>query len=520
MYELTDHLIRKHDVKRVIYVKGIVGNIECAERKRAVTDALAEHGLELAGTIQGDFGFYGAMLKVREWLKKGEELPDAFICANDLMALGTINELHKNGIEVPRDVLVTGFDHSRESQLSYPLVATVSRQWDTMGEHVYDTLKAQIEHPDPSFRMEFESSFVPSESCGCAAREKSVLLRLEKVRNIYPDTIRSDMIDLFFQQVRLEMDSLESMQEFYESAVETFGVNDFFGSDYCFCTDRRFFEEDTEDYLLNANCVADEVDVLYEKKKGKSIPQQVIKTRDLYPGYTKRKGKSDLYIICLLNSLDFYIGYIAIRNSPDTLYNLQLKRLVNNLNLLLITIKRYIFSQKNYRKLREIYMTDFLTEMYNRTGCEKALFSFIEDEKAAGRSTVLLFVDINNMKDINDDYGHLNGDLAIKATAEAMRRSLPEGWLLGRYGGDEFIAVGKYTDDMMIDRYRATFATTLENTISGLHIAFNLSASTGYCIIHPDDTGTIDDYLRIADESMYEEKEKAHRSSLNNNGPQ
>lgn len=62
---------------------------------------------------------------------------------------------------------------------------------------------------------------------------------------------------------------------------------------------------------------------------------------------------------------------------------------------------------------------------------------------------------------------------------------------------------------MTIDRYREKFATILQNTISGLHIAFELSASAGYCIIEPDSGGTIEDYIQIADESMYEEKEKS-----------
>lgn len=510
MYELATHLIEEHNVKSIVFMKGIVGNPESAERMRAVTDALKEHGLELTDSIQGDFGFYGASLSMDEWLKKGSPLPDAFVCANDLMALGSIDTLHKHGIEVPRDVLVTGFDHSHESQLSYPMVATVSRQWDIMGEHVYEALMEQISDPDPSYHKEYESHFVPTESCGCPANETTLSIRLDKVRNIYPETVRADMVDLFFQTVRLEMDSLESKEDFYRSAAENFGANDFFGPDYCFCINRRFFELDNEDYLSGSNYVDDEVDVLYEKKNGKSNPQQVIKTRDLYPGYKKEEGKSDLYVICLLNSLDYFIGYVAIKNSTEELYNLKLKQLVNNLNLILITIKRYIFSQKNYRKLQEIYMTDFLTGMYNRTGCEKLLFSFIEEEKAAGRSTVLLFVDINNMKDINDDYGHLNGDLAIKATANAMHDSLPKGWLLGRYGGDEYVAVGKYEDFMTIEKYREHFDSILKDTVAGLHVAFDLSASAGYCLIRPDDEGNIEDYIRIADESMYEEKQKAH----------
>ena len=510
MHELTVHLIEEHNVKSIIYVAGINGNPECAERKKAVTDALKEHGLTLTGKIQGDFGFYGAALKTEEWIEKHDKLPDAFVCANDLMALGVISKLHKHGIEVPRDVIVTGFDHTKESQISYPLVATVSRQWDMMGEYVYDALKAQVADPDPGYHKIFDSSFVPSESCGCPPDEASKALRLEKIRNIYPDNISSDMVDLFFQRVRLEMDKVESKDGFNKSAGETFGINNFFGPDYCFCADPKFFEEDTEEYVRNVTTVGDKIDVLYEKKDGESQPPKTIDTRFIYPGYEKEEGKSNLYIVCLLNDLDYYIGYTVVKNFPEVLYNLQFKRLVNNLDLLLVTIKRYIFAQRNYRKLREIYMTDFLTGLYNRAGCDKILFSFIEEEKAAQRSTTLLFVDINNMKLINDDYGHLNGDLAIKATAEALRNSLSGDWLLARYGGDEFVAVGRHKEGHTIEKYRELFASALKKTMKSLKNPFELSASSGCCVIHPEDTGTIEDYISIADKSMYEEKERAH----------
>ena len=115
------------------------------------------------------------------------------------------------------------------------------------------------------------------------------------------------------------------------------------------------------------------------------------------------------------------------------------------------------------------------------------------------------------MKTINDVYGHLNGDLAIKATAQAMRKSLSENWKFGRYGGDEFIAVGAYEEGKKIEDYRAAFKDALKKICTRLKTSFNLSASVGYCLINPDDDSDIDTYIRIADESMYKEKERAHR---------
>ena len=177
-----------------------------------------------------------------------------------------------------------------------------------------------------------------------------------------------------------------------------------------------------------------------------------------------------------------------MKNYPQIMYDLRFKRWLNNMESLLVTVRQYIFSQKANRQLKEIYINDFLTGMYNRTGCEDVLFSYIEKRKSEGKYTALLFADINFMKKINDGYGHLNGDLAIKATARALRNALSEGWLFGRYGGDEFIAVGPCEGTIDIDKYRADFADAMEKIKERLKLSFELSASLGFCIISPSVT--------------------------------
>ena len=154
-------------------------------------------------------------------------------------------------------------------------------------------------------------------------------------------------------------------------------------------------------------------------------------------------------------------------------------------------------------------MTDFLTNMYNRTGCENVLFSFIEEAKKQGKDSILVFADINYMKMINDDYGHLSGDAALRATAEAIRRALPNDWLFGRYGGDEFVAVGALDDRIHVN-LKDDFHKALEDVKEEFKLRFMLSVSVGYTIIRPGDNGTIADYIKTADDSMYEEKQKAH----------
>ena len=162
-------------------------------------------------------------------------------------------------------------------------------------------------------------------------------------------------------------------------------------------------------------------------------------------------------------------------------------------------------------ELKKVYMTDALSGMYNRTGCEKVLYDYITSRKSQNERSILVFADIDRMKTINDVYGHLNGDFAIKATAEAFKTHSPSEWLFGRYGGDEFIAVGPCPDPDSIEQLIKQISESMSEEFRSLNLAFILHASVGYTIIEPGEEATIDDYIDRADRYMYAEKEKYHK---------
>lgn len=508
--ELADHIIEVHNVKNVVYVSGIAGNKECAIRKKALLDSLEAHGLKLQETLQGDFSFYTGLMLMNRWYDDKKPWPDAFVCANDHMAIGVSTALHQLGVEVPGEVIVTGFDQISEAKSSFPIMATVSRRWDRLGEFAYQELKNQMTTPDPTYEKKYPSVFVPSESCGCPADEEQIISRLEKVRNSYMMTTYANMLEQYFQNLRISMLRVENQKSFFESAKEDIGFNDFLGPDFHLCMEPEFFETEEEKYIKKDFGYSKQLDCVFEKRDGECIPPYRFDSRWIVPGYKKDPNTSNLYIVVPLTTRDCAVGYLVLKNSPEMVYDLSLGRWVNNMNTLLSTIKQYIFSKKVNDKLETIYMTDFLTGMYNRTGCENVLFKFIEDEKLKGHKTVLLFADIDYMKRINDNYGHTNGDLAIRATGEALKKALPEGFLAGRYGGDEFVAVGMCPENLALET-KNRFAESMRKSIKKLKLGFDLSVSVGYRIISPGDDGIIEDYIKSADDSMYEEKEKAHK---------
>ncbi len=511
VYELAEHLITVHNVKNVVYLSGIKGNEECAIRKRALCDALKAHGLTLTDTLQGDFGFYTGYILTKQWVQSGKEIPDAFVCANDHSAIGVSAALYEMGIKVPEQVIVTGFDRITEAISSFPMIASVTRRWDKFGENVYHELCKQMENLNPEFELVTDSEFVPAESCGCKPSEEAIHARYEIVRNAYSSRIYSERLDIFFQSMRLELAKVESKEEFHEVATKLFGANDFLGDDFAICVEPAFFELDDESYPQRIRGYSNVMDVLYEKRAGKAMPLRQFHTKEIIPNYHKAPNDSNIYFLVPLNNLQYIIGYVVVKNDAGMIYDQTFRNWIMNMNTTFINVRQYIFAQESNRKLKEIYMMDFLSNMYNRTGCEKVIFQHVEDEKAEGRSVLLLFADINCMKKINDEHGHLMGDLAIKITADAMRKSLPDGWLLGRYGGDEFVAVGPCLDEETTIAQKNALDVSMKRYIEKLSLSFPLSASVGFSVARPDEEKSIEEYISEADESMYDEKQKAHQ---------
>lgn len=109
VYELTSHIIKEHNVQKIIYVSGPADNLENQSRMQAVNDAMSHIGRHLTpeDVIYGQWSYYEALTVVRDWLKNNA-LPDAFVCANDEMALGVCTALDNLNIRVPEQVIVTG----------------------------------------------------------------------------------------------------------------------------------------------------------------------------------------------------------------------------------------------------------------------------------------------------------------------------------------------------------------------------------------------------------------------------
>ena len=155
-------------------------------------------------------------------------------------------------------------------------------------------------------------------------------------------------------------------------------------------------------------------------------------------------------------------------------------------------------------------MHDSLTELLNRRAIYNHAQGEINRAHRDGRSCALALIDIDHFKQVNDYFGHLNGDQALRHVADCIVRSVRSYDWVGRWGGDEFLAVFPNTDRSAI----GPIARRISTTIAGCPLILrdgnpvNIQVSIGISILNPDQgRASLDAAIQQADEGLYQAKE-------------
>ncbi len=146
---------------------------------------------------------------------------------------------------------------------------------------------------------------------------------------------------------------------------------------------------------------------------------------------------------------------------------------------------------------------DPLTGLYNRSFLMERLQSLISKAKRKETELKLVFLDLNNFKQVNDIYGHEEGDKVLKGVANIIKNSFREYDLVARYGGDEFVVVlEENNDDINISQ----IVERINKNIKKLFEKYKISVSFGYA--SSNETLDIEELIALADGRMYQNKNK------------
>jgi diguanylate cyclase (GGDEF)-like protein len=155
---------------------------------------------------------------------------------------------------------------------------------------------------------------------------------------------------------------------------------------------------------------------------------------------------------------------------------------------------------------RTLAYRDELTDLWNRRYFTERLNEEISRaRRRPQRHFTIMVVDVNDLKTINDSYGHQEGDLVLRWVAEFLERSLRAHDVICRVGGDEFAVLLPEIDRApaaaLLSRLRNTLASSRTGAPYTIGLAFGLAA-------YPEDGKTCDELVHLADDQMYRDKQR------------
>ena len=219
------------------------------------------------------------------------------------------------------------------------------------------------------------------------------------------------------------------------------------------------------------------------------------------------KGTDQSYGVLLenLNWL-FESGEFLVNHLSSATKMIQL--LLSNQNIQQKLEDSLVVLRENNIVLDNLSKSDSLTGIWNRRGLYEQGRHVVRRCHEQGRHALVIYADMNNLKIINDRYGHEEGDFSLKAIADRLAETAGSEGVAGRIGGDEVAGICPYDaahegEDALTALY-ATFDRFNEESDR----KYNVTVSAGACVLEPGSAMSLEEALSVADERLYEVKKQ------------
>lgn len=164
-------------------------------------------------------------------------------------------------------------------------------------------------------------------------------------------------------------------------------------------------------------------------------------------------------------------------------------------------------------ELSNLALKDELTGLYNRRGFLALADRQLKLARRSGRSLLLFFIDLDGLKEINDVFGHTEGDAALRRTAEALHATFRDSDVVARFGGDEFAALAIEASGQSEASIRERLTEYL-SSVGRKDVHHKYSLSLGTARFDPWNPVSIRELIAEADRAMYEQKRTVRCASV------
>lgn len=512
MRSCVEHLIEVHGCRKILYVSGPPGVPDSEDRLRAWRDTMLEHGLPAGEEWIGYGNFTPQVDGILEAMLHRCPDPDAIVCANDEMAESAYRVLRRRGLEPGRDVAVTGFDDT--AIVFSPRLTSVTQNLDQVGEHLARCVRSVLSGQKPE-NIRVPTRTVFRSSCGCPdtapvrrSEEKAELVDSAHLMRLKNDHILSGLM--------LRSLLLEHVDE--ETFFHTLGSL-FWSLDTPHSRLALLPEEVTVD-RERSTVVPDSLILLMEQdgEQVRSYTRSTAPTVEALAPFAPKEGQKrpcTAFFPLFYGSGHYGVFMVELEYEDMLFYytlSLEIGTGIRYLALSLAKQEAQAALEEKNQILKFSASHDALTGLYNRAGFINEAIELVRSRGVGIRCAVIM-ADLDHLKQINDTFGHIAGDVAIQAVAAILTRALPPGSPLGRTGGDEFTALMLLEEDRGVEWLKERIRQDVERYNRESNAPWYLGISVGCAAFVYNQASQLSEELELADQQLYQAK-ALRRSSV------
>lgn len=501
--KIVQHFVDVHGFDRIAFMSGPKEHPDAQARLADYKEGLSSRGLAYDEKLVFYGNFWRELTKeaARYFTMELPEKPQAVICANDYMAIFLCNELINMGVMVPSDIAISGFDDIWETSTNIPPITTVTMPVEKMSELAFTTLEKQMNGEAVPQVQKVKTMPIIRNSCGCEGMDMNTMLK----RRVRQSQDQEKIMDLVQNNTYMfvEMSDLTTAEEMVKY-VRLLDSDDNYVRNFFICLGEGR-GRDYPKYRSTQYGYPKQMKAVGSAMNRKIIETEIFDTSDLLPPEATEREPM-IYYFFPLHNLDQTFGYFAISymgvHSCEKTFNSWIAILGNALENIRLKQKTNTLLDE----LNNLYIHDALTGLLNRRGFENSSREYYEKTRETGESMVIISIDMDNLKVVNDRFGHMQGDVALQTISKAMESAASDGDVCARIGGDEFSVVGTGYDEEKAKGFLRRFHAYLDDFNEGSDLPYLIGASCGYHIIPQNHSISLEAAIVESDNKLYEDK--------------
>ncbi len=502
--DAINHLIRHSGCKRIAFLTVGGDTVDKLQREQVYRRTLEENSIEIDEKLIRRGSDYEYCSSEADSLLGLASPPDAIVCSDDVIAKFIYPHIKTLGIRIGTDLRIVGFDDIADAVQLVPPLATVRADPAQLGRLAVREAHVRLTDKD----YENHEILVPTEYIN---RQSADTMATADIVNSHESELtcqemrRANKFINSFSRVLLHMNGFEkdTIRHFLEATSSDFFTSCYFYLLPNFIRHRPRSKWICPEYMKLCGYRSGQSTHMLRGKRSDIPFEQLFDNRYL-------PDTPDTYIVIDIYADDKQYGILVCNITPSYYHYCEAICYQSGIMMKLLEIlhtQRDLLQKLGTENARlDIESTvDELTGVFNRRGFVDAVQTELVSPANADKTACMFFCDTDYLKKINDNFGHSEGDYAIRNSAKAIRSTLGRNAIIGRLGGDEFAAL-LISPTATQQEYVRDIKLKMTNIGQMSGKKYPLGLSVGAYSFRITSTTSLDGVLGKADESLYRNK--------------